>query len=254
MSRFKDYLEKTAPVIAEQCQKFWRSEYLYLNVLNQKGTDLGRLGIELNSRIASSTSRNLRSVWFNQPPSAINLHKTIYQGYPALKMTFNTQTPSLGNFVDTELNSNYISETEELTPQSGDIIRPDSSDSLYIICSTPTTENSEKATENNPENPETTPENPRSEQPEKQLFDYIKVGTISNVNGFGILQEVNSLENGNSIKANEIGSYKKLYTIKFMKLYVIVSLLSFYVVHFTGYKGEATVHNQELHDLLMKHH
>ena len=74
---------------------------------------------QLNSRIASSTSRNLRSVWFNHPPSVINLNKTVYQGYPALKMTFNTKTPTLGTFVDGELNSNYISETEELTPQSG---------------------------------------------------------------------------------------------------------------------------------------
>ena len=47
MSRFKDYLEKTAPLVFEQCQKFWRSEYLYLNVLNHKGSDLGRLGIEV---------------------------------------------------------------------------------------------------------------------------------------------------------------------------------------------------------------
>jgi len=168
-------------------------------------------------------------------------------------MTFNTPTPSLGNFVDSELNSNYTSEIEELTPQSGDIIRPDSSDSLYIICSTPTPEKSENATENNPENIEPPSASSKSAE-DKQLFDYIKVGTISNVNGYGILQEVNSLENGNSIKANEMGSYKKLYTIKFMKLYVLVSLLSFYVVHFTGYKGEATVHNQELYDLLMKHH
>jgi len=61
MSRFKEYLEKTAPVVAEQFQKFWRSEYLYLNVLNQKGTDLGRLGIEVNPTSHYSIYLNMKS-------------------------------------------------------------------------------------------------------------------------------------------------------------------------------------------------
>jgi len=61
MSRFKDYLEKTAPLIAEQCQKLWRSEYLYLNVLNQKETDLGRLGIEVKPTSHLSIHLNMKS-------------------------------------------------------------------------------------------------------------------------------------------------------------------------------------------------
>ncbi len=47
MSRFREYLEKTTPLFVEQFSKFWRSEYLYLNVLNNKGSNLGRLGIEV---------------------------------------------------------------------------------------------------------------------------------------------------------------------------------------------------------------
>jgi len=204
----------------------------------------------------------------------INLNKTVYQGYPALKMTFNTQSPSrlflqitkiivvgLGNFVDNELNSHHITETEELTPQPGnshfasiskqsmslgDIIRPDSSDCLYIICSA-------KPESNETQTPQKEEENKDEKTENQALFDFIKVGTISNINGHGILQEVTSQENVD-LKTNEIGTYKKLFTIKFMKLYVVVSLLSFYVVHFTGYKAETTVPNQELYDLLMKHH
>ena len=168
----------------------------------------------------------------------------------------------LGNFVDTELNSNHMTETEELAPQPGtlqfsrllniyqllgDIIRPDSSDSLYIICSA-------KPESDQPESPQKEEKENIQEKTENQVpFDFIKVGTISNINGHGILQEVISQENI-ELKTNEMGTYKKLFTIKFMKFYVVLSLLSFYVVHFTGYKAETTVPNQELYDLLMKHH
>jgi len=54
MSRFRDYLEKTTPLFVEQFSKFWRSEYLYLNVLNNKGSNLGRLGIEVRHLLNKS--------------------------------------------------------------------------------------------------------------------------------------------------------------------------------------------------------
>ena len=46
-TRFKDYLEKTTPLLFDQAKKFWRSEYLYAEVLNAKKYGLGRIGIEV---------------------------------------------------------------------------------------------------------------------------------------------------------------------------------------------------------------
>ena len=129
----------------------------------------------------------------------------------------------------------------------GDLIRVDSSNCLYLISSQKPIQ---KVTE------EKTSENENKTQSEKNqdvLFDYVKVGSISNVNGFSVLNEAYATEN-EEIHVKEMGSYKKLYIMKLIKLYVFCSLLSYYVVHFTGYKGEITVPNQDLHDLILKHH
>ena len=50
MSRFREYIERSAPLFFDQAKKFWRSEYLYAEVLNAKRYGLGRLGIEVNLR------------------------------------------------------------------------------------------------------------------------------------------------------------------------------------------------------------
>ena len=62
MSRFREYLEKTTPLFVEQFSKFWRSEYLYLNVLNNKGSNLGRLGIEVRLQISHSNLISIQSL------------------------------------------------------------------------------------------------------------------------------------------------------------------------------------------------
>ena len=85
------------------------------------------------------------------------------------------------------------------------------------------------------------------------LFDYIKVGNISNANGFAIFEELDK-SSQEKIQVVYKGSYKKLYIMKIVKFYIFVSIFGFYIVHFTGYKGKITIPTQELHDLALKHH
>ena len=56
MSRIKNYLERTTPLLSEQLKKFWRSEYLYANVENTKGYSLGRIAIEVSKGLSLQKS------------------------------------------------------------------------------------------------------------------------------------------------------------------------------------------------------
>ncbi len=83
-------------------------------------------------------------------------------------------------------------------------------------------------------------------------FNFIKLGNLSNINGFSVLEECFSEHE--KLQLKDLGSYKKLYIMKLLKFYVILTVFGFYMTHFVGYKGGITLPNKDMHDLILKHH
>jgi hypothetical protein len=78
-------------------------------------------------------------------------------------------------------------------------------------------------------------------------LEYIRVGTIANPTGLGILDYAQSSFQTSNFKSSNFGSYKKIYTMKLIQLYLALSLLYLINTHFLSHKFKISIWSNELH-------
>jgi hypothetical protein len=85
---------------------------------------------------------------------------------------------------------------------------------------------------------------------DNSLREYIKIAEVSNPSGHGILKHIENYAPETGLQTTEIGSYKKLYTMKCIKLYVLLSGISLFSIHFLNYKESISVSHTDLQKAL----